>query len=341
MIYQPQSQETSITSTSGSDLTEEQLPHRAQFVTELQQSEVYAHDYLKIEGGMEGLFALDSKILDEQLSRLSDLKEHGNVSILDAMMGQGRHLVQVVSFYEERGLLDKVRIVGNDFNPSMVAIAQDSLAERGQARRVDLTNDDVRRLSSHSDNSYDLVISLFGSLGMIPDHTQRLRAVTEFARVLKPGGVLLVHAHNLLGNFGIPDRFPEATIKSIRDSSPYLPHDKVEAACDALLGQDSSHVLDQLFNPAPRFDEAYELGDMIYPSRIGRQLQHVFLPEELAELLRDAGLTVLERKFLCNGQSELHPSREIPEALSFINRDIFEGNPELFSEGMIFVATKI
>lgn len=337
MIQQTGSQTTANTATS--DLTAQQLPHRAQFVTELRQSEVYASQYLEIEGGMEGLFAVDSQIFCKYLERLPSPTEQFRPAIFDAMMGQGRHVLQAVSFYEERGLLDKVDIVGNDFNPGMVALARQAFEQREESV-VSFSNDDVRHLVSHSDNSYDLVISLFGSLGMVPDHAQRLRAVTEFARVLKPGGTLLIHGHNLLGNFGIPDRFPEATVKTIRDSSPYLPLNKITEAVATLKSNEGPEALCQLFAPAPRSDEGYELGDMIYPSRIGQQLQHVFLPDELAELLSAAGLTISERIFLCNGQSEIHPARELPKVLEHVDEETFRGNPELFSEGMIFVATK-
>jgi SAM-dependent methyltransferase len=338
--HQAQSHLDLDASTSDVNLGVEQLPDRASFVQNLQGSEKYALRYMKIEGGMGGLFAVDSKVLKEYLKRLPGL-----TSVLDATAGLGRHVQEIASFYEQRGVLDQVRIVGNDFNPHMVALARDGLTQQlgERMKKVELTNDDVRELSSHLDNSYDLVISLFGSIGMIPDHAQRLRAVAEFARVLKPGGTLLVHAHNFLGNFGIPDRFPEATVQSIRDSSPYLPHGEIVAAADYLARARSSGCSPEIpgfVEPSPRFKEGYELGDMIYQSEIGSQLQHVFLPDELAELLETPGLKVSRRIFLCNRQSEIHPSQEIPELLGSLSRRVFEKYPELFSEGMIFVATK-
>jgi ubiquinone/menaquinone biosynthesis C-methylase UbiE len=77
-----------------------------------------------------------------------------------------------------------VRLVGLDLSPSMLAVA------RERAPGADLRTGDAQNLP-FPDSHFDTVVSTF-SMCAIPDHR---RAIREMARVLRPGGRLLLADH--------------------------------------------------------------------------------------------------------------------------------------------------
>ncbi len=99
--------------------------------------------------------------------------------VLEVAVGTGRNL----PFYREG-----TRLTGVDWSPGMLAIARQRAADLG--RQADLRPGDAQALD-FPDSSFDTVLCALG-LCAIPDDW---RAVAEMARVLRPGGRLLLVDH--------------------------------------------------------------------------------------------------------------------------------------------------
>lgn len=99
--------------------------------------------------------------------------------VLEVAIGTGRDL----PFYR-----DDVRLTGLDLSPAMLDLARARAAALG--REVALREGDAERLP-FPDASFDTVVCALG-LCSIPDPR---RAVAEMARVLRPGGSLLLVDH--------------------------------------------------------------------------------------------------------------------------------------------------
>jgi ubiquinone/menaquinone biosynthesis C-methylase UbiE len=99
--------------------------------------------------------------------------------VLEVAVGTGRNL----PFYPEG-----TRLTGVDWSPAMLGIARRRAADLG--READLRQGDAQALD-FPDSSFDTVLCALG-LCAIPDDR---RAVAEMARVLRPGGRLLLVDH--------------------------------------------------------------------------------------------------------------------------------------------------
>jgi ubiquinone/menaquinone biosynthesis C-methylase UbiE len=99
--------------------------------------------------------------------------------VLEVAVGTGRNL----PLYPQTA-----RLTGIDWSPEMLGIARERAASLG--RDADLRTGDAQALD-FPDASFDTVVCSFG-LCAIPDDR---RAVTEMARVLRPGGRLLLVDH--------------------------------------------------------------------------------------------------------------------------------------------------
>jgi ubiquinone/menaquinone biosynthesis C-methylase UbiE len=99
--------------------------------------------------------------------------------VLEVAVGTGRNL----PFYP-----DGTRLTAVDWSPAMLGVARERAAALG--RDVDLRQGDAQSLD-FPDSSFDTVLCALG-LCAIPDDR---RAVTEMARVLRPGGRLLLVDH--------------------------------------------------------------------------------------------------------------------------------------------------
>ncbi|MEN3306991.1 MAG: hypothetical protein V7603_3193 [Micromonosporaceae bacterium] len=89
---------------------------------------------------------------------------------------------------------DTVALTGVEWSPAMLELARRRAADLG--RTVDLVAGDAQALQ-FPDDSFDSVVCTF-SLCAIPNDQQ---AVREMARVLRPGGVLLLADHVEGGNW--------------------------------------------------------------------------------------------------------------------------------------------
>ena len=103
--------------------------------------------------------------------------------VLEVAIGTGRNL----PYYP-----DGVRLTGIDLSARMLSIARDRAASLG--READLRPGDAQALD-FPDFSFDTVLCTLG-LCAIPDEH---RAITEMARVLRPGGRLVLVDHVVAG----------------------------------------------------------------------------------------------------------------------------------------------
>jgi len=87
------------------------------------------------------------------------------------------------------------RVTGVDFTPAMLVVGQRKLAKRGLSNRIRLAAGDARRLPL-PDACADAVTISFG----IRNVQERDQALSEFYRVLKPGGKLYVMEFSLPTN---------------------------------------------------------------------------------------------------------------------------------------------
>lgn len=131
----------------------------------------YLHEY-------EPIF--DERLDRRQVGRLIDVLEMpAGARILDCPCGQGRHA---------RLLADAgFRVDGLDYSSTLL----DAAAARGVPPGLRYTRGDMRRLPGKWTARFDAVVNLFTSFGFFDTPRDDFRVLAEFARVLKPGGLLV------------------------------------------------------------------------------------------------------------------------------------------------------
>jgi SAM-dependent methyltransferase len=97
-------------------------------------------------------------------------------SLLDVGCGTGRHL---------EGFARSLSVAGVDSSPEMLRVAR-----RRLGREVPLFQGDMRRFRLKS--RFDVVTCLFSAIGSLGTRPERDKAIANFYRHLKPGGVALV-----------------------------------------------------------------------------------------------------------------------------------------------------
>lgn len=114
----------------------------------------------------------------------------------------------------------------------------------------------LAELSCLADQSLDMAVCLFSSLGMIRGHAHRLKCLQAVYRALKPGATLVLHAHN--------------RYHSLWD--PYGPAWLLATRCKSW------------------FDRNWEFGDRVYAYRgLPKMFLHIFSRRELGRLVTEAG----------------------------------------------------
>ena len=117
------------------------------------------------------------------MSRLVELLElPAGARLLDVPCGQGRH----AHLLAEAGF----DVDGLDYSDHLVGLAR----ERGTGPTLRYVRGDMRALPARWAGRFDAVLNLFTSFGFFLDPSEDARVIAQFARVLKPGGVLVFHA---------------------------------------------------------------------------------------------------------------------------------------------------
>jgi SAM-dependent methyltransferase len=101
--------------------------------------------------------------------------------VLDAACGQGRH----AHLLAEAGL----DVDGVDYSEDLLARAR----ERGTGPGLRYARGDMRALPVDWTGRFDAVVSLSTSFGFFRDPADDVAAISEFARVLRPDGILVWH----------------------------------------------------------------------------------------------------------------------------------------------------
>ncbi len=101
--------------------------------------------------------------------------------VLDCPCGQGRH----ARLLAEAGF----DVDALDYSADLLGVA----TAAGTSRSLRYTRGDMRKLPARWTGRFDLVANLFTSFGFFLEPADDRRVIAEFARVLKPDGVLVWH----------------------------------------------------------------------------------------------------------------------------------------------------
>jgi SAM-dependent methyltransferase len=132
------------------------------------------------------LFEIDARLVDERFIAPGRL--------IDLGCGAGRHSIRFAS----RGF----EVVAVDLSDSMLdTVRRKALAEDLELLALQAS---VCRLTCFPAGTFDYALSMFSTLGMIRGRPARRNALHESFRLLRPGGRLALHVHNLWLNLRDP-----------------------------------------------------------------------------------------------------------------------------------------
>src|SRR5262249_47230579 len=106
--------------------------------------------------------------------------------LIDLGCGTGRALLPLA----QRGF----RVLGVDLSEEMLRIVGEKAEAAGlQVLRIKAN---LVQLDSVADSSFNYALCLFSTLGMIVGTEHRRQVIQHAARLLRPGGVFILHVHN-------------------------------------------------------------------------------------------------------------------------------------------------
>jgi SAM-dependent methyltransferase len=179
--------------------------------------------------------------------------------ILDVPCGQGRHAHPLA----EAGY----RVDGFDYSAHLIERARD----RGTGPALRYRRGDMRALPAAWTARFDAVVNLFTSFGFFASPADDVRTISEFARVLKPGGTLVWHGGS---RDGVMARFLSRDWwKS--DDGTMIGHQRAFDPLSGVLSIETSWE-----GPSGRGERSHRI--------------RLYTASHLAELCLDAGLVVEE-----------------------------------------------
>ncbi len=131
--------------------------------------------------GGHPLFARDSQHLDERFTRPGPL--------IDLGCGSGRHSIRFAG--------RRFPITAVDLSRPMLEVVAKKAKAEGVDQLLTCVQANLCRLDCFPEASFDYALSMFSTLGMIRGQAARRRALAQAHRVLRPGGRLALHAHNM------------------------------------------------------------------------------------------------------------------------------------------------
>ncbi len=186
--------------------------------------------------------------------------EHQNGRVLDLCCGAGRHSIGWI----QAGGSD---IVGIDLADNLLDTANAESREKDLT--LHLTRGDMARLP-FQDQSFGLVLNLFTSFGYFTDETQNQRVLDEVARVLRPGGQLVLDHMN-----------PE-----------YLKANLVSESTRVTPSGIEMHELRRIIDDASRVEKTIRFDDADgNPVEVVESVRF-YQPEEMTDMAARAGLRV-------------------------------------------------
>jgi len=132
------------------------------------------------------LFDFDEKVLLRHFTKPG--------TFVDLGCGTGRALLP----FARRGF----HAIGVDLSPRFLQLVAEKAAR--ESLKIDLLVANLIELGCLADASIDYAACLFSTLGMIRGRASRQHALEHVHRALKPGGVFIVHVHNIWHNLRDP-----------------------------------------------------------------------------------------------------------------------------------------
>ena len=121
----------------------------------------------------------------------------GPLRILDLACGEGRHSIEFAKLKHD--------VTGLDYTKSFLDVAKARAKAKGL--KIPFVRGDMKETSKYfKKNSFDLVVSLYNSFGFFEKRSEDLRVLKEAAKVLRPGGVLIL---NTLNGDGVKKRLEQ------------------------------------------------------------------------------------------------------------------------------------
>ncbi len=112
--------------------------------------------------------------------------------LIDLGCGTGRALVH----FARRGF----HCLGVDLSEAMLEIVRQKAV--GEKLAIDVLNANLVELDALPAEAFDYALCLFSTLGMIRGVKNRRQFLGHVRRILKPGGVFVLHVHNARYRFG-------------------------------------------------------------------------------------------------------------------------------------------
>ena len=194
----------------------------------------------------------------QQVARLIELLQlPSGARIADVPCGQGRHAhLLAEAGYDVDGL---------DLSAHLIALAK----KRGTGRTLRYRRGDMRKLPATWSGRFDAVLNLFTSYGFFGDPRDDAKVMREFARVLRPGGLLVWQGGSRDGVM-----------------AKFLPSDWWQTTDGTIIAQDRE------FDPLSGFLTIKSLWQGKRGTERREHRIRLYTASRLAELMLDAGLVV-------------------------------------------------